>query len=296
MSNHFEVIDVTLHEVHVVEGRNPRTALLNIEQLAESIEENGIRNPIKVQSNGDGYELVDGHRRLAACQYLFDTKELVIDIPAVVVDHYQDESDVLVEMMVSNDSEPFAPFEEAMLYSRLRDEFGMNNDKISKRVGKSISHVSDKLALLRADASVKKAVAEKIMSVSDANTVVRKSKGDLEKQKELVERVEKEGREQVIEKELKKGRMAKPLWERAELAYDMVWSSMLTVGIEETSPVLDSDDPQKWLEDTQFKDADAKAQLAFGLGALYVFSNISGLSIRELWDKLEERLTGIKNK
>lgn len=294
MSHHFEVITVTPHEVHVIEGRNPRTALLNIEQLAESIEENGVRNPIKVQPNEDGYELVDGHRRLAACQYLFDTKELSIDIPAVVVDHYQDEADVLVEMMVSNDSEPFAPFEEAMLYSRLRDEFGMNNDAIARRVGKSISHVSDKLALLRADASVKKAVAEKILSVSDANTVIRKSKGDTEKQKELVERVQTEGREQVIEKELKKGRMAKPLWERAEIAHDMVWTAMLDAGTEETQSVLDSEDPQKWLEDTKLKDADAKAQLAFGLGALYVFSNISGLSIRELWDKIEERLMGSK--
>jgi ParB family chromosome partitioning protein len=296
MSNHFEVITVTPYEVHVIEGRNPRTALLNIEQLAESIEENGVRNPIKVQPNDEGYELVDGHRRLAACQYLFDTKELVINIPAVVVDHYQDESDVLVEMMVSNDSEPFAPFEEAMLYSRLRDEFDMNNDKIAKRVGKSISHVSDKLALLRADASVKKAVAEKTLSVSDANTVIRKSKGDTEKQKEIVERVEKEGREQVIEKELKKGRMAKPLWERAEIAHDMVWTAMLDVGTDEAESVLDSDDPQKWLEDTQLNNAEAKAQLAFGLGALYVFSNISGLSVRELWDKLEERLMGGKSK
>ncbi len=259
--------------MNVIEGRNPRTALLNIEQLAESIEENGVRNPIKVQPSDNGYELVDGHRRLAACQYLFDVKEIEIKIPAVVVDHYQDESDVLVEMMVSNDSEPFAPFEEAMLYSRLRD--------------------SDKLALLRADASIKKAVAEKIMSVSDANTIVRKSRGDTEKQKELVERVQTEGREQVIDKELKKGRMAKPLWERAEVAHDIVWTAMLDVG-DDAKSVLDAKDPQTWLEDTKLDNMEAKTQLAFGLGALFVFSNISGLSVRELWDKLEERLMGDK--
>ena len=293
MSDHFKVITVKPTEVNVIEGRNPRTALLNIEQLAESIEENGVRNPIKVQPSENGYELVDGHRRLAACQYLFDVKEIEIMIPAVVVDHYQDESDVLVEMMVSNDSEPFAPFEEAMLYSRLRDEFGMNNDKISKRVGKSISHVSDKLALLRADSSLKKAVENKVISASDANTIVRKSRGDTEKQKELVERVQTEGREQVIDKELKKGRMAKPLWERAEIAHDIVWTAMLDVG-DDAKSVLDAKDPQAWLEETKLDNVEAKTQLAFGLGALFVFSNISGLSVRELWDKLEERLMGAK--
>lgn len=290
----FEIIHVTPHEVTVVEGRNPRLILSNIEQLAESIEENGVRNPIKVQPNGEGYELVDGHRRLAACQYLFDTKELTIDIPAMVVTHYQDESDVLVEMMVSNDSEPFAPFEEATLYARLRDEFKLKNDAIAARVGKSLSHVSDKLALLRADESIKKAVAEKKITASDANTIIRKSKGDKEKQKETVERVEKEGREQVIDKELKKGRMAKPLWERAELAYDITWTAMLDVGREKSIAVLDAENPQEWFEESELDNPVTAAQLAYGVGMLHCFAGISGLSIRELWDRLEERLTGTK--
>ena len=64
--SHFEIVLVKPHEVIVVEGRNPRMTLLNIEQLAESIEENGVRNPIKIQMGDEGYELVDGHRRLAA--------------------------------------------------------------------------------------------------------------------------------------------------------------------------------------------------------------------------------------
>jgi len=282
------------HDVVVVEGRNPRMMLCNIEQLADSIEENGVRNPIKVQVVDAGYELVDGHRRLAACKYLFDTKELLIDIPAIVVEHV-DESDILIEMMVSNDSEPFAPFEEAILYARLRDEFDMNNDQIARRIGRSISHVSDKLALLRADETVKKAVAEKVISASDANTIIRKSKGDTEKQKELVTRVETEGREKVIDKELKKGRMAKPLWEHAEIAHDIVWSAMMDLGKESVEEVLDIKDPFEWLEQPSDHDPNAKVRLAFGLGAMSVFSGVSGLTTRELWDKLEERLMGKKS-
>lgn len=289
--NQFEIITLKVSDVVVVEGRNPRITLLNIEQLAESIEENGIRNPIKVQTGEDDYyELVDGHRRLAACQYLYDTKELEVDIPAVIVDH-QSEADVLVEMMVSNDSEPFAPFEEATLYARLRDEFGMNNEQIARRVGKSVSHVSDKLALLRADATLKKAVEEQVISSSDANTIIRKSKGDTEKQKELVERVQTEGREQVIDKELKKGRLPKPAWALAEQVHDEVWSCAMNLDKDICMTALNSENVRQWIEDT-FKDQTDDMLFAFGLGQLEVFKNMSSLSMKELWDRLEERLTG----
>lgn len=288
--SHFEIILVKPHEVTVIEGRNPRMTLLNIEQLAESIEENGVRNPIKIQMGDEGYELVDGHRRLAACQYLYDTKELVIQIPAVKVNH-KNEADVLIEMMVSNDSEPFAPFEEATLYTRLRDEFKMNNEQIAQRVGKSISHVSDKLALLRADETLKKAVEEKIVSAADANTIIRKSKGSTEKQKELVKRVQTEGREQVIDKELKKGRLPKPAWALAEQAHDEVWSCAMNLNKEVCMDALDSKNVREWLEGT-FKDNIDEVMFAFGLGQLEVFKNMSSLSMKELWDRLEERLTG----
>lgn len=288
--SHFEIVLVKPDEVIVVEGRNPRMTLLNIEQLAESIEENGVRNPIKVQMGDEGYELVDGHRRLAACQYLYDTKELVIQIPAVKVDH-KSEADILVEMMVSNDSEPFAPFEEATLYTRLRDEFKLNNEQIAQRVGKSVSHVSDKLALLRADETLKKAVEEKIISASDANTIVRKSKGSTEKQKELVQRVQTEGREQVINKELKKGRLPKPAWALAEQAHDEVWSCAMNLNKDVCMSALDSKNVREWLEGT-FEDNVDEVMFAFGLGQLEVFKNMSSLSMKELWDRLEDRLVG----
>ena len=294
-----QVVHVHAKDICVVPGRNPRLELEGIEELAESIQENGVRNPIKVRPNTHNsehkYELVDGHRRLAACKYLQDTVEENIDIPAMVVEHYKNEIDILVEMMVSNDSLPFAPFEEATLYARLRDEFKLSNDQIAKRVGKSMSHVSDKLALLRADEVVKKAVKEKIISPSDANTVVRKSRGDTEKQKEIVERIQVEGREAVIDKELKKGRMARPLWELAETAHDQVWTAMLDMGMDVAEPCLDADSQLEWLEEAcEEKDVFAIVSLAYGLGQMSVFSNVSNLTTRELWNKIEERLTGKK--
>ncbi len=287
-----QITHVRCQDIKVVDGRNPRIILDNIEQLADSIEENGIRNPIKITKigNTDKFELVDGHRRLAACQHLFDTKELEIDIPAIVVDHYRNEADILVEMMISNDSEPFAPFEEGLLFTRLKTEFNLTVEQISQRVGKSVSHISDKIALLRADPSVRQAVAENKITVSDANTIVRKSRGDVEKQREVVERVKTEGRVQVIDKELKKGRMPKPMWILAETSFDETWSAMMTV--EGSDASVTSPDVRKWLENTSDKKYVDMVMLAFALGQLHVFSEVSSLSMKELWDKLNERLSG----
>lgn len=296
-----QVVHLKPHEIYVVPGRNPRLDMEGIEELAASIDENGVRNPIKVRPNTHTkedypYELVDGHRRLAACKYLFDTMEIEIDIPAAVVEHYTDEADILVEMMVSNDSLPFAPFEEATLYARLRDEFKLPLDQLAKRVGKSVSHVSDKLALLRADESVKKAVREKVLSPADANTIVRKSKSDPEKQRELVDRVKTEGREVVIDQELKKGRMARPLWELAETAHDQVFTASLEVGQEVFDEALFAKDLNVWFESQVENQKDAGLLLlAFGLGQMSVFASVSHLTLPELWDKVSERLTGKKS-
>jgi ParB/RepB/Spo0J family partition protein len=294
-----QVVHIHCNDVSVVDGRNPRITLVGIEQLAQSIEENGIRNPIKVtQAVGHNkYALVDGHRRLAACQYLLEAKEINIDIPAMVIQHYKDEADILVEMMVSNDGEPFAPFEEGMLYSRLKTEFALTVEQISQRVGKSASHVSDKIALLRADPAVRQAVAQNKITASDANTIIRKSKGDTAKQREVVQRVEDEGREAVIDKDLKKGRMPKAVWALAEGSFDEAWSAMMGVGMEDAKKVLDTTDTRKWLEEEVDSDKHTALDMvffAYALGQLQVYSNMSSLSFKELWDKLDERISGKK--
>ena len=89
--------------------------------------------------------------------------------------------------------------------------------------------------------------------------------------------------------------MAKPLWEQAETAYDITWTAMLDVGKDNTMPILDAPNSQAWFED-QVEDEEVKAyiQFAYGMGMLSCFANISGLTIKELWDRLEERLSGNK--
>ena len=290
-------LELHCDEIVVVEGRNPRLTLTGIEDLASSILENGVVTPIKVKvlsTHGKGtqlYELVDGHRRVAACQYLLETEHVHITIPALPVE-CKNEGEVLIQMMVSNDSEPFAPFEEAIMFKRLKEEFGYTTEQIAKHVGRSASHVSDKLALLRADPVVQEAVKEGSLSVSDANTIVRKSRGDAEVQRDNVQRVLEEGREAVIDKELKKGRMPKGAWEVATKTYDQVWQSHLAVSKDTSEPVLAAaladPDPVGVLDQLPSNKRDL-IEFAFYLGKLNAFSEFSNLGMSELWQKLEER-------
>jgi ParB/RepB/Spo0J family partition protein len=287
---------VYLHtsQIHVINGRNPRLELHGIEDLVESILENGVVTPIKVElvpNQGKAtqtYNLIDGHRRFAACDHIENVHNTHIQIPAIIVDCH-DESDVLFQMLLSNDSEPFTPFEEALMFQRLKEEFGLTVAQIANRVGRSASHVSDKLALLRADASVQTAVKNGELSPSDANTIIRKSRGDKETQREVTQRVLEEGREAVIDKDLKKGRMPKPAWKLAEQTHDDVWQTMLEIGMEKAKPALEQDNPRNWLLE-QAGDAANLIEFAFTLGKLHAFSELSNLSTKELWAKLEERL------
>lgn len=137
----------------------------------------------------------------------------------------------------------------------------------------------------------KKATEEHKLKLSIIHKNLYQKKGSAEKQKELVERVQTEGREQVIDKELKKGRLPKPAWALAEQAHDEIWSCAMNLDKDVCMTALDSENVRQWIEDT-FKDQTDDMLFAFGLGQLEVFKNMSSLSMKELWERLEERLTG----
>lgn len=289
-------IELHCDQIKVIEGRNPRLMLQGIEDLAESILENGVVTPIKVESKGTGkqhyYTLIDGHRRLAACHHILNTQQIHIKIPAIVVSGIHNESDVLVQMMVANDSVPFVPLEEATLFRRLLDEFNFSVEDIAKRVGKSMSFVSDRLALFRADPMLKEAVREGAITPADANTIIRKSRGDQTVQRETTQRVLDEGREQVIDKELKKGRMPRPAWDIALITHDQVWQAGLTTGggtnASVVKEVLKQEDPIGFVSNLDAKKHHV-VELAFYVGKLQAFAEFSNLSLAELWNKIEER-------
>lgn len=123
---------------------NPRQNLTEIAELAQSIEENGLIQPIIVQDvpGQDGYQIVSGHRRYAAC-----TRLKWAQIPCIVRrDMLPDEE--LVTMLVENGQRAgLDPVEEARALSMLKAG-GHSDVDVGRRIGRSQGYVSRRLALL----------------------------------------------------------------------------------------------------------------------------------------------------
>lgn len=179
------------------QGFNPRFDFGEISLLAKSIEANGLLMPIRVKrlpageaaTLGKDFELVDGDRRLTAIELLMSenraTEYLEAGIPAILVDRSQDDITSLIQMFEANTGKSFLPLEEAAAFKRMRDA-GMTIADICKRVGRADVHVTDTLALLEADDSVKEALASGQIGATDAKVIATAAKGDKEAQADLV--------------------------------------------------------------------------------------------------------------
>ncbi|MEZ4424797.1 MAG: ParB/RepB/Spo0J family partition protein [Gemmatimonadota bacterium] len=139
-----------------------------IEDLARSLDENGLLQPLLVRPrpDGHGYELVAGERRFRAATRLGWT-----DIPVLVRD--VDEQELLVLALVENlQREGLTPLEEAEGYRALQDQFGLTHLEISKAVGKDRSTVTNSLRLLNLPATVRRLLTEGALSAGHARALL----------------------------------------------------------------------------------------------------------------------------
>jgi ParB family chromosome partitioning protein len=137
-----------------------------LEELAASIRENGILQPVLVRPFGKGYQLIAGERRLSAAQ-----RAGLLKIPAVIRDVPDDR---LLELaLVENiQREPLNPIEEAQAYQHLMDAINETQEKISERLGKDRSTIANSIRLLKLPASVKLMVAEGKLSPGHARALL----------------------------------------------------------------------------------------------------------------------------
>jgi ParB family chromosome partitioning protein len=119
-----------------------------IEELAASIREKGLLQPLLVRRAGDGYQLIAGERRFRAAQ-----RAGLTQVPVVVRD--VDDREALELALIENlQRENLNPVEEARAYRRLADEFRLGQEEIAQRVSKSRSAVTNSLRLLGLPAEI----------------------------------------------------------------------------------------------------------------------------------------------
>ncbi|MFP5245880.1 MAG: ParB/RepB/Spo0J family partition protein [Thermoanaerobaculia bacterium] len=157
----------------------------SIEELARSVREHGIVQPLVVTRIGDNkYRLIAGERRFRAAQ------KAGLDTVPVVVKETMTDSDVLQVALIENiQREDLNPIEEAYAYHQLHEEFGLTQEEISKRVGKERSTVANFLRLLRLPDAVKKLLAAGQLSMGHARAILAVESP--KKQEQLAERVVK---------------------------------------------------------------------------------------------------------
>lgn len=170
------LVDQHLHNVHAVfltaidvNPFQPRKTFNDhtLEELSQSIKEYGIIQPILVRRTGDRYELIAGERRLRAAKLAgMDT------IPAIVKDLNEQET-AEIAMIENLQREDLHFIEEADGYQLLLTTFGLTQDELARRVGKSQSTIANKLRLLKLPQSVRSEFQHKQITERHARALLK---------------------------------------------------------------------------------------------------------------------------
>jgi ParB family chromosome partitioning protein len=138
-----------------------------LEDLVSSIKEHGILQPLVVTEKPDGrYELIVGERRLRAAK--------IADLDAVpsIVRNATEQQKMELALIENVQRADLNPIEEAHAYLRLQEEFGLTQDQVGERVGKSRPQVANIIRLLQLPEDIQRALAEQRISASNARTLL----------------------------------------------------------------------------------------------------------------------------
>ena len=153
-----------------------------IKELADSIREKGILQPLLVKHQGGRYQLIVGERRLRAAQ-LVGLKE----IPAIVMNQMTDSEAFQLALIENIQREDLTPLEEAEAYAKLLESAAMTHEELASRLGKNRSTIANSIRLLTLPDEVKELVNEGKVSASHARAIL--ALPDSKKQIELARKI-----------------------------------------------------------------------------------------------------------
>ena len=134
-----------------------------LDQLKQSIMENGVIQPITVRESNDGYELIAGERRLRAVQELG-----IIQIPAYVMSVNSEDQMLELALVENIQRENLNPIETAKAYSKLQTEYGLTQENIAKKVGKDRATITNFIRLLKLPDMIQKSLQNEEISMGHA--------------------------------------------------------------------------------------------------------------------------------
>jgi len=171
-----EIIELNVDEIRP-NPYQPRTVFdeTALNELALSIKENGVFQPIIVKKSIKGYEVIAGERRLRASK-LAGMKT----IPAIIR-QLSDEKMAEIALLENLQRENLNALEEAKAYKSLLEQLAITQEELSKRVSKSRSHITNVLGLLRLPKSVQEMIADQKLTMGHARVLSK-----LEDEEEII--------------------------------------------------------------------------------------------------------------
>lgn len=181
-NNQREVFDVSVSKIKP-NPYQPRKTFDQkaLEELSESIKENGLFQPILLRETLVGYEIISGERRYRASK-LAGLKT----IPAIIYD-YTDQQMMEVALVENIQREDLSIVEEARSYQSLIDNLGYTQEQLANKVGKSRSHVANIIRLLKLDDDILESVDKGLLSMGHVKVLI--TIDDKKRQHQIVDQI-----------------------------------------------------------------------------------------------------------
>lgn len=156
-----------------------------IAELAASIKENGVIQPLIVRKKGKAYEIVAGERRWRA-----SVKAELKEVPCIVRE-LNDEQNMLLAIVENMQREDLNPMEEAEGLNQMIAAYGLTQEQVSRSIGKSRPYIANSLRLLRLPEEIREMISEGSLSAGHGRALV--SIEDEERQTEIARKIKEEG-------------------------------------------------------------------------------------------------------
>lgn len=137
-----------------------------LQELADSIKQFGLLQPILVQDRKEYYEIIAGERRWRAAK-LAGLKEV-----PVIIRNYTNQEIVEISLIENIQREDLNPIEEALAYKRLLEEFHLKQDEVAERVSKSRTAVTNSMRLLKLCDGVQQMIIDDMLSTGHARALI----------------------------------------------------------------------------------------------------------------------------
>ena len=181
-----EIVNVKLEELRS-NPYQPRKVFDEeaLQELASSIKEHGVFQPIIVKKSIKGYEIIAGERRVKASRMAGLT-----EIPAIIRD-FNDQEMMEIALLENLQRENLNAIEEATAYKKLQETLVVTQEELAKRLGKSRSHITNMIGILSLPQNIQDEISKNNVSMGHARVLSKLS--DENQQQELLNKILNEG-------------------------------------------------------------------------------------------------------